>query len=69
MRLFQNESKRETVHKNGFPLRLALKQRHKGTRKWSMKLILLIFPFDNLVLMNGFAVGKVMWLNLPMICF
>ena len=21
-------------HKNGFALRLALKQRHKGTRKW-----------------------------------
>ena len=24
-------------HKNGFALRLALKQRHKGTRKWSIK--------------------------------
>ena len=23
-------------HKNGFALRLALKQRHKGTRKWSI---------------------------------
>ena len=24
-------------HKNGFPLRLALKLRHKGTRKWPIK--------------------------------
>ena len=41
--LFQNESKCETFHfhanqshfhKNGFALRLALKQRHMGTRKW-----------------------------------
>ena len=45
--LFRNESKCETFHKkmssacsfifmqiNGFAIRLALKQRHKGTRKW-----------------------------------
>ena len=44
--LFQNKSKCETTHavsfhanqshfhKNGFALRLALKHRHKGTRKW-----------------------------------
>ena len=25
-------------HNNGFALRLALKQRHKGTRKWPIKL-------------------------------
>ena len=50
MPLFQNESKCENefcmqfhfhanqshFHKNGFTLRLALKQRHKGTRKWSI---------------------------------
>ena len=49
--LFQNESKCETefcmqvhfhanqshFHKNGFALRLALKQRHKRTRKWPIK--------------------------------
>ena len=50
--LFQNESKCETFHmknefhshanqshfhKNSFALRLALKQRHKGTRKWSIE--------------------------------
>ena len=43
--LFQSESKCETFHfhanqshfhKNGFALRLVLKQRHKGTRKWSI---------------------------------
>ena len=26
-------------HKNGFALRLALKQRHKGTRKWPIDLL------------------------------
>ena len=26
------------IHKNGFALKLALKQRHKGTRKWSVSL-------------------------------
>ena len=47
--LFQNESKCETFHmkmssacsfifhKKGFALTLALKQRHKGTRKWPIK--------------------------------
>ena len=39
MPLFQNESKcvnanQSHFHKNGFALRLALKQRHKETRKW-----------------------------------
>ena len=48
MPLFQNESKCENefcvqfhfhanqshFHKNGFALKLVLKQRHKGTRKW-----------------------------------
>ena len=51
--LFQNESKCENefcmqfhfhsnqtnFHKNGFALRLALKQRHKGTRKWHIYLV------------------------------
>ena len=49
--LFQNESKCENefcmqfhfhanqshFHKNGFARRLALKQRHKGTRKWPIQ--------------------------------
>ena len=33
--LHENETVCRThFHKNGFALRLALKQRHKGTRKW-----------------------------------
>ena len=35
--LFSCKSKH--FHKNGFALRLALKQRHKGTRKWLNKLL------------------------------
>ena len=31
-------------HKNGFALRIALKQRHKGTRKW---------PINNMLLSVG----------------
>ena len=33
-------------HKNGFALRLALKQRHKGTRKWaiSVEVVLSLHP-------------------------
>ena len=31
------KSKCETFHKNGFALRLALKQRHKGTGKWPIR--------------------------------
>ena len=54
MPLFQNESKckifhefcmqfhyhanHSHFHKNGFTLRLALKQRHKGARKWPIKM-------------------------------
>ena len=30
-------------HKNGFALRLALKQRHKGTRKWPIEEAVLEF--------------------------
>ena len=48
MPLFQNESKCETIHMkmslicmtmNGFALRLVLKHRQEGTRKWPIKLI------------------------------
>ena len=36
--LHENETACRThFHKNGFALRLALKQRHKGTRKWPIQ--------------------------------
>ena len=31
---FDFHANQSHFHKNGFALRLALKQRHKGTRKW-----------------------------------
>ena len=31
---FHSHANQSHFHKNGFALRLALKQRHKGTRKW-----------------------------------
>ena len=31
---FHFHANRSHFHKNGFALRLALKQRHRGTRKW-----------------------------------
>ena len=34
-------------HKNGFALRLALKQRHKGTRKWPISCILFLFNYPD----------------------
>ena len=41
--LHENETTCRThFHKNGFALRLALKQRHKGTRKWPI-----LFAFLN----------------------
>ena len=63
--LFQNESKSENefcmqfhfhanqsnFHKNGFTLRLALKQRRKGTRKWPNQLLLTKFG-KNFVILN-----------------
>ena len=37
--LYENETARRThFHMKGFALRLALKQRHKGTRKWPILL-------------------------------
>ena len=34
---FYSHANQIHFHKNGFALRLALKQRHKGTRKWPIK--------------------------------
>ena len=31
---FHSHANQSHFHKNGFALRLALKQRHKGTQKW-----------------------------------
>ena len=59
MPLFQDECKCETYmqfhfhanqshfQKNGFALRLALKQRHKGTRKWPIQRIILDRPMKH----------------------
>ena len=33
---FHFHANQNHFHNNGFALRLALKQRHKGTRKWSI---------------------------------
>ena len=33
---FHFHANQSYVHRNGFAPRLALKQRHKGTRKWSI---------------------------------
>ena len=38
---FHFHANQSHFHKNGFALRLVLKQRHKGTRKWPMQLRLL----------------------------
>ena len=35
---FHFHANQSHFHKNGFALRLALKQRDKGTRKWSIKI-------------------------------
>ena len=34
---FHIQANQSHFHKNGFALKLALKQRHKGTRKWPIK--------------------------------
>ena len=34
---FHSHANQSHFHKNGFALRLALKQRHKGTRKWPIE--------------------------------
>ena len=34
---FHFHANQSHFHKNGFALRLALKQRHKGTRKWPIR--------------------------------
>ena len=39
---FHFHANQSHFHKNGFALRLALKQRHKGTRKWSIKKLVLM---------------------------
>ena len=36
---FHFDAKQSQFHKNGFALRLALKQRHKGTRKWPIVIV------------------------------
>ena len=37
---FHSHANQTHFHKNGFALRLALKQRHKGTRKWPIESVL-----------------------------
>ena len=37
---FHSHANQSHFHKNGFALRLALKQRHKGTRKWPISLFI-----------------------------
>ena len=41
---FQNESKWSLSYENGFALRLALKQRHKRTRKWHINKVIKAYP-------------------------
>ena len=36
---FHSHANQSHFHKNGFALRLALKQRHKGTRKWPIDML------------------------------
>ena len=36
---FHSHANQSHFHKNGFALRLALKLRHKGTRKWPIDLV------------------------------
>ena len=40
---FHFHANKSQFHKNGFALRLALKQRHKGTRKWPILTFKTIF--------------------------
>ena len=47
---FHFHANQSNFHKNGFALRLALKQRHEGTRKW---------PMNAIVTLN--AVFKTFW--------
>ena len=35
---FHSHANQSRFHRNGFSLRLALKKRHKGTRKWPIPL-------------------------------
>ena len=39
---FHFHANQSHFHKNGFALRLALKQRHKGTRKWPIALNIML---------------------------
>ena len=49
--LHENETAgRIHFHMNGFALRLILKQRHKQTRKWPIKIFLVYLPQQFLVL-------------------
>ena len=41
---FQNENQSH-FHKNGFAVRLALKQRHEGTQKWPVPIIGFSLPY------------------------
>ena len=50
---FHFHANQSHFHKNGFALRLALKQRHKGTRKWPI-----LFHT-----MAGADPGEVKWVN------
>ena len=43
---FHFHANQSHFHKNSFALRLTLKQRHKGTRKWPILLMFFAFPFS-----------------------
>ena len=53
---FHFHTNQSHFHKNGFALRLAVKQRHKGTRKWP------IFVYEFMTLLSGnFRGGRYFW--------
>ena len=61
---FHFHANQSHFHENSFALRLALKQRHKGTRKWPIKTDLNVFDvFQPLTQQYWTILGKNMMLG------
>ena len=75
---FHSHANQIHFHKNGFELRLALKQRDKGTRKWPIKYLLSSFPFKisnhvpskiiRFLFCNKYRRKKVLTIHLKRVC-
>ena len=55
---FHFHANQSHFHKNGFAFRLALKQRHKGTRKWPIETVSFVVKLEKNIRLKNVERGQ-----------